>query len=146
MEYLLIVVFSLLMIIPASLLFINYINDSKANIVQSQVFKIGNELIVDSEQMFSVGTNSWQTIGIQIPESVTSLKVFNGTISELEFKIGSDQTSEVVLFSKVPLFNATEDDCSNGCILNIHQGMNKIRIKSTTHSNGEGVIRLEVIS
>ncbi len=146
MEYLLVVVFSLLMIIPATILFMNYTNDTKASVIQSQVFKVGNELITDSEQMFSVGKNSWQTINIQIPETVTSMKVYNGTMSELVLTIGSSPGSDVVLFTKIPLFNSSSTDCSLGCSIDVHQGMNAIRIKSTTLSSGMGIVRLEVIS
>ena len=41
-EYIMIVAVSLLMVIPATILFMNYTSDSKASVVSSQVFKIGN--------------------------------------------------------------------------------------------------------
>lgn len=139
-----IVAVSLLMLIPATILFMNYTSDSKASVISSQVFKIGSELIVTGEQMYSVGHNSWQTIDLSIPKlSNVSVTVYNGSKSELVLSYGRP-TTNVVLFSNVPLFNRTGTDCTYGCPIPLHIGPNRIRIKSTM--NGDlGVIRYEVV-
>jgi hypothetical protein len=142
-----IVAVSLLMIIPATILFMNYTSDSKASVISSQVFKIGNELIVTGEQMYSVGHNSWQTIELLIPEELISVKVFNGSTSELVLSYG-DPVSDVVLFSNIPLFNEFGLDCTLGCDVPLHPGPNRIRVKSTsitTASGVVGVVRYELV-
>ena len=134
------------MIIPSTILFMNYSSDSKASVTQSQVFKLGNELLVNSEQIFSVGRNSWQTLDLVFPDSVSGLKVYNGSVSELVLTIGSDPGSDIVLFSKVPFFNSSSNDCSNGCVVNIHPGSNSIKLISTSLSgSGLNIVRFDVV-
>ena len=142
-EYIMIVAVSLLMIIPATILFMNYTSDSKTSVISSQVFKIANELIVTGEQMYSVGHNSWQTIDLLIPEDLVSVTVYNGSKSELVLSYG-DPVSDVVLFSEIPLFNRTGTDCTYGCSIPLHIGPNRIRVKSTS-SNSVGIVRYEVV-
>ena len=134
------------MIIPSTILFMNYSADSKVSVISSQVFKIGNELIITGEQMYSVGHNSWQTIELLIPEEILRVTVYNGSTSELVLSFG-DPPSDVVLFSKVPLFNGSSGDCSNGCDIPLHPGPNRIRVKSTTNVGTPPValVRYEVI-
>ena len=79
-----IVAFSLLMIIPSTLLFMNYSSDSKISVISSQVFKLGNELVLVGEHMYSVGHNSWQTIELLIPDDVISI-LEDGTKESIDF-------------------------------------------------------------
>lgn len=143
-EYIMIVAVSLLMIVPATILFMNYTSDSKASVVSSQVFKVGTELVVTAEQMYSVGHNSWQTIELLIPEELVSVTVYNGSTSELVLSYG-DPASDVVLFSNIPLFNETSFDCSSGCSVPLHPGPNRIRVKSTSLAPDDFVVKFEVV-
>ena len=129
-EYILIVAFALFMIIPATSLFYKYSSDSQTAIVSSQIFKLGNELMTTSELMYSVGENSWQTIELSFPSNVISAMVYNGTVSELVIRYEDRVVSDVVFFSHNHLFNSTSTDCTDGCILNIHAGLNKVRVES----------------
>lgn len=131
------------MIIPATILFMNYTSDSKDSVISSQVFKLGNDLIVTGEKMYSVGHNSWQTIDLSIPDGLVSVTVYNGSKSELVLSFG-DPVSDVVLFSNVPLFNRTETDCTYGCRIPLHIGPNRLRVKSTMNNN-VGIVRYEVV-
>lgn len=147
-EYILIVAFSLLMIIPSTILFMNYSSDSKASVESSQVFKVGNELILSAEKMYSVGQNSWQTLTLIFPDNFKRAMVYTPNIgvaglSELVITYG-DPATDVVLFSRVPLFNETDTDCVNGCVLPFHAGPNRIRSISTTTSN-RGIVRYVLI-
>jgi len=141
-EYILIVAFALLMIIPATALFYQYSSDSQSSVINSQLFKLGNELISTAKLMYSVGEDSWQTIELTFPANILSVKVYNGTVSELVIRYDDRFVSELVFFSRNQLFNATSSDCSTGCSIPVHSGPNHIRVESGEN----GAILFRVIS
>jgi hypothetical protein len=138
-EFLLIVAFSLLMLIPATLLFLNYNNDSQDAVVNAQVFRAGNELALTSDLIYNVGVGSWQTLELIIPEAVTAVTVYEGlganAISELVFTYGAFD-STVVFYIDLPLVNATQTvtTCIDGCDIPLHEGLNRIRVESVQAS------------
>lgn len=121
----------------------NYSSDSKMSVISSQVYKLGNELVVTGEQMYSVGQNSWQTIELLIPDNIVKTTVYNGSMSELVISFG-DPPNDVVIFSLVPFFNETKADCTAGCTIPLHAGPNRIRVRSTTQ-DGTPIVRYEVV-
>ncbi len=130
-EYMLVVALALLIVVPGSMVFYSYSTDSKASLVNSQIFKLGNTLIDKGAEMYSIGDDSWQTIDITVPEQVEFIKIYNSSdYSELVIRRTDPKPSESVFFSSTPLCNATHCDCTDGCELNLGKGINKIRVIS----------------
>lgn len=130
-EYIIIVSLALLIIIPSSFVFINYVNSSKVTVLHSHVFNIGNNLVDSATKVYSIGDNSWQTIEISIPEEVQHIKLYNSSsYSEVVINYGLESYSDGVFFSDIKLCNETTCDCTNGCTLDYHVGVNKIRVVS----------------
>lgn len=139
-----IVAFALLMVIPATFLFYQYSADTKANLANAQVYKLGTELVLGAELIYSVGTESWQTLEMTFPEEVNSMTVYStGGLDSSELVISyGDPSSDIVLFTPVLLL--AEDalgTCPSGCEVNIHDGPNKIRIESDT----DGSVSFKVV-
>ncbi len=126
-EYILVVSFALLMIVPATFIFYQYSADTKVSLVGSQVYKLGSELIVSAELMYAVGEQSWQTLDVTFPASVSKMTVYTGEVSELVLVYGSP-SSEVVFFTNIALSNGS--NCPAGCDILIHPGHNRIRVDS----------------
>lgn len=149
-EFLLLVAFTLLMLVPATLLFLNYSADSQASVLNSQMFRAGTEIALTSELMYGVGEGSWQTIDLVMPASLNAVTVYEGRNatdpSEIVLNYG-DPESTVVIFSKVPLRNQTSlVSCSSGCMLPLHEGTNRVRVENIDLGDSYPVIRLSVVS
>ena len=130
-EYLLIVTFALILIIPGTVLFLRYTQDQQTSVIGAQVFTAGNLLVDTAELMYSIGQNSWQTIDISFPDTVQGVTVYSGSPSELVVHYGETIISDAVFFTDIPLLNASESDCSAGCDLGISNGNYRVRIETT---------------
>ncbi|MFP4523298.1 MAG: hypothetical protein ACOCQQ_01840 [Candidatus Nanoarchaeia archaeon] len=141
-EYIFVVALALLLIIPGTIIFFQYSQNSQKAIVSSQIYKIGNDLVGTGELMYSVGENSWQTIEINFPSSVQSVMVYehSGGGGEMVIRHGTDYPSDAVFFTHNALLNSTQDDCTNGCFIPINKGYTKVRIES--QSEGEIIYRV----
>ncbi len=140
-EYLFVVAIALLLLVPGSIIFYRYSADSQKSIVSSQVYKSGSDLITTADLMYSIGADSWQTIELTFPSDVNSLEVYrDGSMSELVISYGFDN-SQAVFFTKTSLLNTTNNDCTAGCSVPIHDGLNQIRVESYDN----GIIRYRVL-
>ena len=130
-EYLFVVALALMIIIPGSMIFYNYSQNSQEQLLHSQIFKLGNTMLDSATMMYSVGDNSWKTIKLSFPKEVASVKVFNVSgYSELVINYGRKDMSDTVFFSDIPLCNATECNCTTGCQIDVNSGLNKMRVMS----------------
>jgi len=137
MEFVFMMAIALMLLIPATIVFNKYANDSQQALINTQIHKVGSELIHLSEKMHASGV-AWETIEITLPGAVNSLKVYNGTVSELVISYEVDRTSDSVFFTNVRLYNQTGIDCTDGCVVNIHPGSTEIRIES--YRTGEVIL------
>lgn len=140
-EYIFIVAFALMIVIPGAFVFSQYSSASQSSLRNAQLYKVGSDLIDASELMFSVGENSWQTVDITLPNDVVSMTVYDGAdgINELVIEYEDLYISQAVFFTEVPLKNSTSNeafiqDCTNGCSIPIHDGKNSIRVESLRNS------------
>lgn len=128
-EYMLVVALALMIIVPGSMIFYSYSNDSKVSLVNSQIFKVGNTLIDVGTEMYSIGDNSWQTIEISLPEQITGATIYNTSdMSELVIFHGDTIPSESVFFSEIQLCIEDNCSCTDGCDIPFIEGINRIRI------------------
>ncbi len=147
-EYIFIVAFALMIIVPAAFVFNQYSASSQEGLRNTQIFKVGSDLIEASELMYSVGENSWQTVDVTFPPDVLSVKVFNGSdgVNELVITYDGEYVSQAVFFTEIPLSNSSStdvfiEDCTLGCSLPFTTGKNSIRVESLRNS----VVVLRVI-
>lgn len=140
-EYIFIVAFAMMIIIPGAFVFNKYSSTSQEGLRNAQIYKIGNDIIDASEQMYSVGENSWQTIDLTFPPDIISVKIYNGSdgINELVIQYEGKTISDAVFFTEIPISNSSStsssiEDCTLGCPLHIISGKNSIRVESLRNS------------
>ena len=142
-EYLFVVALALMMIIPGSVIFYRYSADSQEAVVSAQIYKSGSDLVDTAELIYSIGSNSWQTVELTFPTDVHGVEVYRDTvsgISELVIIFGP-YDSHAVFFTRTSLLNETASNCTSGCTIPVHDGINNIRVESYDN----GVVRYRVI-
>ncbi len=146
LEFLLIVAFSLAILIPASVLFLNYTSSSQDAVISSQLFSLARELSLTADLISSIGVDSWQTIEVIVPPVVNEIVLYSTPSfqSDLVIRHGSPE-STILVVSDAYLVNASTFSCSSGCVLPVEPGLNKIRVQNIL-DNGISYIRLSVVS
>lgn len=139
-EYVFIVALALMLLVPASVAFYRFSADSRTTIAYSQVTSTAQRVVSLSEKLYSMG-DAWETMDITLPDSVIGMKVYNDTTSELVVYFMTDASSEIVFFTRVPLFNSSSSDCTNGCTIDVHSGNTLLRLESDI--SGKVVLRLK---
>ena len=101
-EYLSIVALTFVIIVPTTYLFYTYSQESTDEISDSQLTKIGRNIIDTSESVYYSGLNSKAVIDFNLPDSVQSATIVEGR--ELVFNISTHfGISEIVFFSAINL-------------------------------------------
>jgi uncharacterized protein (UPF0333 family) len=135
-EYIFIVAFALMIIIPGAFVFTQYSSDSQTGLRNAQIYRVGNDIVDSAALMYSVGENSWLTIDVTFHSDVRDVKVYNGTNgNSLVITYQDTSLSSAVFFTEIPMTNSSGSDCTNGCIIPFNEGLNSIRVESTRNSN-----------
>lgn len=109
---------ALVLIIPLLITYLSYSQNAEEQIIGNQIYKIGNEIISKSEEIYYYGEPSKTTLRVIFPKNI---KEINFQSNEIIFKIKTTSgISEEVFFSKVPI---------TGLISN-HEGIHNIIIES----------------
>ncbi len=126
-EFLIIVAISMALLVPASIIFINYVQSSTSQVSANQINVLGTEIMNKAEEMYLVGENSWTTIEISFPSVFANASVNSN--SDLVFNYETQSgVSQLVYFSQ--RFNISDGgDCATSCDLNLTPGINRIRIQ-----------------
>lgn len=140
LEYLLVVALTFAIIIPTTYLFYSYSRESRIEIADAQIIKLGRGIIDASETIFYSGQGSKTTIEVNVPDNVESAVLIDGR--ELVFNVTTDfGMSEIVFFSSV---NLTANSCSaNVCSLPAlaASGLKRIKMEAVSASS----VRIEVV-
>ena len=125
-EYILVVGIALLIIVPGAMLFYNYSVKSGDELTRSRIDMVGNEIMDSVEKVYYIGENSWETIKVDVPDSVRRIYVLNNyeLVIEYESYVG---TSEAVFFSDI---NMTTPYPQGSISDEVHAGLNIIKITS----------------
>ncbi len=125
-EYILVVGIALLIIVPGAMLFYNYSVRSGDELTRSRIDMVGNEIMDSVEKVYYIGENSWETIKVDVPDSVRRIYVLNNyeLVIEYESYVG---TSEAVFFSDI---NMTTPYPQGSISDEVHAGLNIIKITS----------------
>jgi len=109
----------------------NYAKSTNDEVLANKVSLIGNTLMQRSEDMFVLGSGSWTTAEVNMPETLTESAIINN--SDLLIRYTSSKgTTDAVFFSyRFDINNGS--DCSARCDLGLTPGINNVRVE---YSNG----------
>ena len=101
-EYLMIIGFVMVILIPGIYLYIQYSNESNDSVINAKVDSMTNEIVKAAEQVYSYGEGSLTTLNINVPKNVVSIS-FEG--NEVIFTVLNSKgiESEIVKASNVKL-------------------------------------------
>jgi long-subunit fatty acid transport protein len=128
-ELLMVISIALVILLPASIAFFDYAQDSGAMIVSSQINVLGNNLLTKVEEMYTLGSNSWTTIEISVPNEFINASIQNQSELFIDYRTPVG-VSQAVFFSTRTRITNGQDVCSDTCNLNLTPGVNRIRIQS----------------
>ena len=136
-EYLFILAMSLAIIIPGSMMFFRYSQESNEQLVASQINRIGTNVITTAEEIYTVGDGSWITLDVTIPQSAKDAYV-EGDDLVIEYRSSSGIT-EAVFFSDIDIQGPYADGAISP---SFHTGTMQIRVES----KGDYVLIQEYLS
>ncbi|PIN80803.1 hypothetical protein COV13_02970 [Candidatus Woesearchaeota archaeon CG10_big_fil_rev_8_21_14_0_10_32_9] len=136
MEYLSIISIALLILIPSTMLFLNYSKSTTDTITSGQLNLIGTTLQNKAEEMYVVGKGSWVTLEFSFPQSFQEAGINTGNELYFTYSTAKGVSQVVFFFDRFNITSITNTSCSTYCNLNFSEGINKIKIES----NGSQVI------
>jgi uncharacterized protein (UPF0333 family) len=85
-EYVIIVGFAILIIIPLALIFSRYIMDTQSQVTSTQADRISKQIVDAAESVYYMGAPSKTTIKVYMPKDVISINI---TSKEITFVIST---------------------------------------------------------
>jgi len=122
-EFLFVVGFAMLLIIPSLALFGRFVEETAYTATTSQVNKIGNYMVTTAVQVYQGTNSSMLVIEVNLPDGVQNLTIVNQNEIVFGINIGGAET-EQVYYSEVPL-NGTFDASD------VVKGMKKFKFTAT---------------
>ena len=131
-EYLLVVGMAFIILLPGAYLFYQFSQGSGDEIVSARITRAGTEIIYTVEAMYAVGQNSWSTIDIEFPSTVTNVYV-SAPANELIIQYDTQNgRSEAVFFSPVNITGAGPG--GNISLTGFQPGFTKVKVSSIAGS------------
>ena len=125
LEYLMIIALVLGIIVPVTYLFFKYSSESNAEIVDSQIIKIGRNIIDTAEIVYFSGEGAKIVVELNMPEGVDDIYILSNR--ELVFEVTTEiGETESVFFSSVDILIAEDGDLTEIAGF----GLKKIKIES----------------
>lgn len=136
LEYLLIIALVLGIIVPTTYLLFRYTSESNVQIIDSQITRIGRNIIDTAETVYFSGEGSKIILGINMPEGVENIAILRNRELVLNITTVLGET-ETVFFSStgIPI---TSDDNSIDCINNGNCDLSNIA--------GFGLMKVKILS
>lgn len=117
-EYMLILGFATLMVLPLLLIYYTYISDTSDSVATSQALQIARNLVDSSESVYYLGKPSQTTLKVNFPDRIHST---NASGREIVFKIKTKSgVTDIVQVSSVNISGS----------LPITQGIHVITVKA----------------
>ena len=122
MEYVSVVGFIMIIMLPATYLYIKYSGDSSDSVTNAKIDSISNEIIKAAEQMYSYGEGSQTTLEINFPRGVERVEFLD---REIVFHVRNSggTINEIAKVSDVPLQGLLQAEV---------EGNKEIIVKSTS--------------
>jgi hypothetical protein len=137
-EYILVVGIAMLLIVPGALLFYNYSIKSGDELLRSKIDLLGNEVMDGVEKVYYIGESSWETVKVDVPDSVKWVYILNNSELVIEYESHAG-VSQAVFFSDINIttpFSIGEKYYISDVPadpMNMHAGLNMIKITSKGH-------------
>lgn len=122
MEFLLIMGFAFLLIIPVIILFLTQVSDINEDVTAAQLQKLGNELIDSIDNVYYLGAPTKKTIEIYVPDFIESIEFIG---NQIWFNVSTGNVAYSII--KVAAANITGS-------LNTNYGMHVITITAEANS------------
>ncbi len=136
LEYLLIVALTFAVIVPSAYLFFSYSKESSDEIKDSQVVKIGKDIVDAAESIFYSGEGSKTMLELNIPDNVRSVVIIDG--KELVFNVSSASgISEILFISAVNITTSGSNCNANICSVPAlaQQGLQKVKVEAINQNS-----------
>lgn len=148
-EFLIVISFGLLILIPALVIFFNYSKTTNDQVVSNQINLIGNEIMGAAEEMHVIGPGSWVTLDVSFPTTFDKAVIRTNGGEDLVFHYSSPGgMSQAVFFPQRFNFKTGPDlaslDGDDAEIEDLGPGTNRIRIEAT--DSGDIWIRSNVLT
>ena len=131
LEYLMIIALTFAIIVPTVYLFFTYARESNIKIIDSQIDRIGRNIVNTAESIYYSGEHSKTILEFNMPDNIEDVNILSNR--ELVFTIVTEfGNTDIVFFSDVNLISdsCTGDKCSLSSIAS--KGFQKIKIESVT--------------
>ncbi len=136
MEYLSVISIAMLVLIPTTVLFLNYSKSTTDSVTSGQLNLIGSTIQSKTEEMYVVGKGSWITLELNFPPSFEQAGINSGNELFFTYATTKGTSQAVFFFDRYNITSIANTSCQDYCELNFSQGINKVRIES----NGTQVI------
>lgn len=133
LEYLMIIALTFAIIVPTVYLFFTYARESNIKIIDSQIDRIGRNIVNTAESIYYSGEHSKTILEFNMPDNIEEVNILSNR--ELVFTIVTEfGNTDIVFFSDV---NIISDDCDalfEECSLSsiASKGFQKVKIESVT--------------
>src|SRR3989344_3885337 len=101
-EYLVILGVILVIMVPAGFLLFERAQQTTDQISNSQIIRIGNNLVSSIISIYSLGKNSWTTLEVNFPENTQEFYVNSDNEIVAEFDTNKGR-SQAIFFTDIPL-------------------------------------------
>lgn len=129
-EYLSIIGIAMLMLIPATMLFLSYSKSTNTQVISSQFNLIGNTIINKAEEMYVIGKGSWVTLEVTFPEALKGAEINGGQDLVFNYTGVNGESQAVFFVDRFRMSNGpAPTTCNSICSLPFTPGLNKIRIE-----------------
>ena len=113
LEYLLVIAVTFLIIVPTAYLFYNYSRQTNKELEDSQIIKLGNNIIDAAASIYYSGEDSKTTVELTMPENVFETQIVDGR--ELVMKVHSEVgDSDLIFFTPGTIKFTTNVHCVAG--------------------------------
>lgn len=138
MEYLTVLSFTLVIILGAVYVFLDYTQDSGAEVVSAQINQLGTSLVEQAESLYGIGEDSWTVMDVRLPDEISEIYTVTYTDpgtglprSELVVSVSTPTgLSESVFFSDINLTGGGAYADGKTSLGSIFPGKASIKIES----------------
>ncbi len=129
LEYMLIVGFTLLILVPAVYLFYSYSSESNEQVADVQAAGIGNGIIENAAFVYFSGEGSKITLDVNIPSKISEIYILDNRELVINMTSGNSY-SELVFFSYLVPLSVTGCGGEKCCLIKKDSGKTKLELQS----------------
>ncbi|MCD6589737.1 hypothetical protein J7K74_00945 [Candidatus Woesearchaeota archaeon] len=128
-EYIVVIGIALALLLPAVYMFMRTTQRTSETTSSYQLARIANELVENAKAVYAMGSPSWITMEITLPDSFKNATVING--EELVFSfLSGGIISEIVVYTDIPLVTNRNISVDGDIyyLTDLHPGRNTVKL------------------